>query len=164
MLQSCMWYFLSACGFLGLVCACPQANADASIRTFKCGGNEVKIGIRVLQNGKEIFRKCQNGFRVEKQTGFVYITNNASPDLLIVTQVGAKPSEATLYRNMNNRYRQVGWWSGWLLRPRRWHGNPAIEYQEYMPTLEHPKHSVYFVWNGHGFVPNEPGTYSFHAN
>ena len=78
--------------------ACPQANADASIRTFRCGGNEIKIGIRVLNNGKEIFRTCQDGFRVEKQTGFVLVTNNAPPDLLIVTQGGVKPSEATLYR------------------------------------------------------------------
>jgi hypothetical protein len=155
--------FVLTCGFFGFMFGCPQANADGSIRTFRCGENEIKIGIRVLNNGQEIFRTCQDGFRVEQQTGFVRITNRASPDLLLVTQVGAKVSEAILYRKMNHRYRRVAWWSGWLIQPRRWHGEPALEYQQYMPTVEHPKHSIYFVWNGHRVVASEPGDYSFQS-
>jgi len=119
-------------------------------------------GIRLLNDeGVELLRVCQDG-RLLPQTGFTNVTSNEHPDFLFVTQVGAKACEATLYRKWGAHYIRVGWWSGWEIRPERWHNRPAIHYEELEPTLDHPKSVVYFTWNGHRLVPNRAAPMSFH--
>ena len=55
-------------------------------------------GVRILNDrGHEIFHVCQDGTLLP-QTGFANVTNGRQRDFLFVTQVGAKTSEATLYR------------------------------------------------------------------
>lgn len=137
-----------------------HCSAVDSFRPFRCGYRA--IGVRILDNnGKELRRVCTQGWRLESQTGFVKITNDRTPDLLVVAQAGAKVSEATLYRNTGRTYVRVGWWSGWDIQPGHWRGKPAIHYEMLEPTLEHPKHVIFFLWNGARFVPSEPGKYSY---
>jgi hypothetical protein len=112
-------------------------------------------------SGTELLRVCQDG-RLLPDTGFMQITSQKFPDFLLVTQVGAKAREATLYRRVAERYVRIGWWSGWNIRAAQWHSKPAIHYEELEPTLEHPKRVVYFVWNGTRLVPNRSGEVSFH--
>jgi hypothetical protein len=119
-------------------------------------------GIRILnKNGVEMFRTCQDG-RLLPQTGFMNVTSNERPDFLLVTQVGAKASEATLYRNSGTEYIRVGWWGGWDIRAGRWHHRTAIQYQELEPTIDHPKTVVYFTWDGQRLIPDRAAPMSFH--
>jgi len=151
--------YLLVCIVLGLSCA--HCNGLDSFRPYR-GCGERRIGIRVLDDeGRELLRVCTQGWRLEPQTGFVRITDDRIPDLLVVAQAGAKMSEAILYRKAGRKYTRVGWWSGWDIQSGHWHGKPAIHYEMLEPTLEHPKQVVFFRWNGRRFVPSEPGNYSY---
>lgn len=110
-------------------------------------------GVRILnQHGIELFRVCQDGSLLP-QTGFTDITSKQDSDFLLVTQVGAKACEATLYRKSGAHYIRIGWWSGWDIRVEQWRNRPAIHYEELEPTADHPKNVVYFSWNGDRLVP-----------
>jgi hypothetical protein len=127
----------------------PQDTAEAS-------------GIRIMsEKGAELLRVCQDGALVS-QTGFVSVTSDDRADFLLVTQVGAKLREATLYRKSGAQYVRVGWWSGWDIRAVRRHDRPAIHYEELQPTLDHPRSVVYFTWNGSRLVADRAAEVSFH--
>lgn len=149
--------------FLAVV-STASAYASESWQSISCKPmNSIQAsGIVVHErSGAELLRVCQDG-RLLPQTRLVDVTDQKFPDFLLVTQVGAKACEATLYRRMGNHYMRIGWWSGWNIRAAQWHGKPAIHYEELEPTLEHPKRVVYFVWNGKRLVPNRSGEVSFH--
>jgi hypothetical protein len=109
-------------------------------------------GIRILnEGGTELFRVCQDGSLLP-QTGFTNVTGDQ--DFLLVTQVGAKAREATLYRKSGAHYIRVGWWSGWDIRTEEWQNRSAIHYEELEPRDDRPKSVVYFTWDGNRLVPN----------
>src|SRR4051812_26424822 len=138
--------------FLVFICSGIPGRALDSFRSYSCG--EGRIGIRILdQTGKELRRVCTQGWRLEPQSGFVNITNKHIPDLLVVVQAGAKASEAMLYRKNADTYVWVGTWSGWNIGPENWHRKTGIHYEMLEPTIKHPKHAVFFLWNGSTFVP-----------
>ena len=111
-------------------------------------------GIRILnEHSHEVFRVCQNGMLLP-QTGFANVTSGQHRDFLLVTRVGAKACEATLYRKSGAHYIRVGWWSGWDIRAEEWRNRPAIHYEELEPTADHAKRVVYFTWNGNRLVSN----------
>lgn len=121
------------------------ATCQTLLPNRRCGE---EIGVCVRQESTAKACVCQDGrFVVRKSSGLFALTGAKAPDLLLVSQVGAKARLGRVYRARGNSYVQVGEWSGWSIRSGKRRGEQVVFFEELQPTMEHPRKVRYFAWH-----------------